>query len=92
MNASELPGPPSLSLGQHVLLLLLTLYKGFISPFFAGSCRFVPSCSDYARDAVITHGVVKGCWLAARRLARCQPIGKYGLDPVPPRVQRTCRQ
>ena len=91
MNASDSVKEP-LSLAQHVVLFLLTLYKGFISQLFAGSCRFVPSCSEYAREAVITYGVVRGSWLAARRIARCRPLGRYGLDPVPPRVQRACRQ
>jgi uncharacterized protein len=61
------------------------VYKGVLSPLVGGACRFVPSCSDYARDAVIEHGAVKGAWLAFRRLARCHPGGSYGLDPVPPR-------
>jgi putative membrane protein insertion efficiency factor len=91
MNTSD-SNRISLSWAQHVVLFLLILYKGFISPLFAGSCRFVPSCSEYAREAVITYGVVKGSWLAARRIARCRPLGRYGLDPVPPRVQRACRQ
>jgi uncharacterized protein len=66
-----------------MLLALLTVYKGTLSPWFSGSCRFVPSCSDYAREAVIEHGAIKGSWLAVRRLARCNPLGSYGLDPVP---------
>jgi putative membrane protein insertion efficiency factor len=85
-------GRAPLSWAQHLVLFLLILYKGFISPLFAGSCRFVPSCSEYAREAIITYGVVKGSWLAAKRVARCRPLGRYGLDPVPPRVQRACRQ
>jgi putative membrane protein insertion efficiency factor len=74
-----------ISPGQRVLLVLLTLYKGLVSPLFAGSCRFVPSCSEYAREAIVSHGALKGSWLAARRLARCHPAGPFGLDPVPPR-------
>jgi len=52
---------------------------------FAGSCRFLPSCSDYAAEAVMRFGVVRGSLLAARRLARCHPLGAHGLDPVPQR-------
>jgi putative membrane protein insertion efficiency factor len=78
----------SLSGAQRVLLTLLTLYKGLFSPLFAGSCRFVPSCSDYARAAVIEHGTAKGAWLAIKRLARCHPAGSSGFDPVPPRALR----
>ena len=75
--------------GQQVMLVLLSGYKILLSQLFAGSCRFVPSCSAYAREAVIEHGALKGAWLAARRLARCHPAGAYGLDPVPPRSSRT---
>lgn len=66
-----------------VALALLRGYKLFISPYFAGSCRFMPSCSDFAREAVIRHGVVRGTWLTARRLGRCHPLGASGFDPVP---------
>ncbi|MCU1493455.1 MAG: hypothetical protein JWO62_1219 [Acidimicrobiaceae bacterium] len=52
--------------------------RGHLSP-----CRFVPSCSEYAIEAVTSHGVVKGVWLAARRIARCNPLGGRGFDPVP---------
>jgi putative membrane protein insertion efficiency factor len=47
------------------------------------SCRYVPSCSQYAREAIIEHGALRGGWLAMRRLARCNPLGSYGFDPVP---------
>lgn len=72
-----------LNLGQRAALALLRLYKIIISPLFAGSCRFLPSCSDYAAEAVARFGVLKGSWLAARRLSRCHPFGSHGLDPVP---------
>jgi putative membrane protein insertion efficiency factor len=75
-----------LTLQQRLLLALLTGYKGLLSPLFAGSCRFVPSCSEYARLAVIEHGALKGSWLAMRRLARCHPAGSHGFDQVPPRA------
>ena len=73
---------------QQLALALLRLYKVLISPLFAGSCRFVPSCSDYARDAILEHGAAHGIWLALRRLIRCHPLGSSGLDPVPRRVPR----
>jgi len=75
-----------MTLPQRLLLAILTGYKGLISPFFGGSCRFVPSCSEYAQLAVIEHGALKGSWLALRRLARCHPAGSHGFDPVPPRA------
>ena len=77
-----------LSVPQRSALALLTLYKILLSPLFAGSCRFLPSCSDYAREAVTVHGAVKGTWLAVRRLSRCHPLGSSGFDPVPGRSRR----
>ena len=77
-----------LSPAQRVALALLSAYKFMLSPLFAGSCRFLPSCSDYAREAVAVHGTVKGVWLAARRLSRCHPLGSSGVDPVPKRAGR----
>jgi uncharacterized protein len=74
-----------LSPAQSGALLLLRLYKLLLSPLFAGSCRFLPSCSEYAREAVVIHGVMKGSWLAARRVSRCHPLGSSGHDPVPGR-------
>jgi hypothetical protein len=74
-------GEPTL-LGR-LLLRLLRLYKVLISPYFAGSCRFLPSCADYAAEAISHHGAFRGSWLAARRLARCHPLCEAGYDPVP---------
>ncbi len=73
------PGPAA-----SVALALLRGYKVLLSPFFAGSCRFYPSCADYARDAIAQYGVVRGGWMAARRLSRCHPFGGHGYDPVDP--------
>jgi putative membrane protein insertion efficiency factor len=63
-------------------------YKLTLSPWIGRSCRFYPSCSDYARQALILHGPWRGGWLDARRLCRCQPFGGMGFDPVPPRPAR----
>jgi len=73
----------SLSAAQRLALAALRLYKVLISPMFAGSCRFVPSCSEYARDAIVRFGVARGSILALKRLARCHPLGSHGFDPVP---------
>jgi putative membrane protein insertion efficiency factor len=70
-------------LGVRLALALLRGYKYFISPYFAGSCRFLPSCADYAAEAITRHGVARGGWLAARRLVRCHPLCVAGHDPVP---------
>lgn len=72
------------------VLALLTLYRRVLSPLKGRpTCRFLPTCSAYAEDAVLTHGVGRGTWLALRRLARCHPFGGHGLDPVPVRTSRT---
>lgn len=73
----------ALSRPQRAALALIRLYQILISPLFAGSCRFLPSCSDYAAEAVARFGVLRGSWLAARRLGRCHPLCAHGLDPVP---------
>jgi putative membrane protein insertion efficiency factor len=74
-----------LSLAQRVLLAAIRGYQLIFSPMFAGSCRFVPSCSAYAAEAVQRHGVVRGSVLSLRRLARCRPLARHGFDPVPSR-------
>lgn len=63
----------------------LRVYRLLLSPLLPRSCRFEPSCSAYAVDAVLDHGVVRGSWLALRRIARCRPAGGGGYDPVPAR-------
>jgi uncharacterized protein len=72
--------PPA---AARVLVLLLNGYRRFISPLLAERCRFYPSCSAYALEAVQVHGALRGSWLAARRLSRCHPFHPGGLDPVP---------
>jgi hypothetical protein len=67
-------------------MLLLTGYRMFISPLLGPRCRFYPSCSAYALEAVQVHGALRGSWLAARRLSRCHPFHAGGLDPVPART------
>ena len=68
----------------RVGMLVIRAYQITLSPLFAGACRFEPSCSRYAMAALEQHGLLRGSWLAARRLARCHPFGGSGLDPVPP--------
>ena len=64
---------------------LIRIYQLFISPMLGPSCRYLPSCSDYAAEAIERHGALAGTWLALRRLARCHPCGGSGYDPVPER-------
>jgi putative membrane protein insertion efficiency factor len=71
------------SLAVRVSLRVIRAYKLFVSPYFAGSCRFLPSCADYAAEAFARHGVVRGVWLTTKRLARCHPLCAAGHDPVP---------
>ncbi|MBR9984572.1 MAG: membrane protein insertion efficiency factor YidD [Desulfosarcina sp.] len=65
------------------VLLLITLYQHFISPVLGPACRFVPSCSEYAYQAISTYGVGRGSLLALKRLLRCHPFNPGGFDPVP---------
>ena len=89
MRADACAAPEAgLSAAQRLALALLTVYKVAVSSLFTGSCRFVPSCSEYAREAVVLHGAIRGVWLSARRLSRCHPLGSSGLDPVPGRSSR----
>jgi len=66
-----------------VLLIPIYIYQKCISPFTPPSCRFTPTCSEYARQALIKHGPFKGMYLAVRRILRCNPWGGSGYDPVP---------
>lgn len=71
------------SAGAWVLLALIRMYQIFLSPFLGGACKYHPSCSRYAQDAVQKHGARRGAWLALKRLGRCRPFVKGGFDPVP---------
>lgn len=68
---------------RKIFILPIRFYKKFISPFLPRSCRFYPSCSEYAMEAVTKHGVIKGTLLAVWRILRCNPFCKGGYDPVP---------
>lgn len=70
-------------LGAWVLIFLVRGYQVVLSPLFPPSCRYYPSCSQYAIEALEKHGALRGSWLAARRIARCHPFRPGGYDPVP---------
>ncbi|MDR2801201.1 MAG: membrane protein insertion efficiency factor YidD [Desulfovibrio sp.] len=67
-----------------VVLFPIRLYRSFVSPLLPPCCRFYPSCSEYAEEAILRHGPVRGGMLAAWRILRCCPLTKGGYDPVPP--------
>jgi putative membrane protein insertion efficiency factor len=69
--------------GARSAVAVLDVYKRFLSPLLPRACRFEPTCSVYAREAIVRHGLGRGCWLALRRLLRCNPFRRGGLDPVP---------
>ncbi len=68
---------------SRLIILLLQIYRYTLSPLLGARCRYTPSCSQYAIEAVTRYGAVKGGWLTMRRLARCHPWGGHGHDPVP---------
>jgi uncharacterized protein len=77
------------SIAGKLALAMLRLYRAILSPMLMGiygpACRFEPSCSEYAREAIETYGAMRGIAMALRRLARCHPLGGHGHDPVPQR-------
>lgn len=70
---------------QNLLLLVIHTYRHTFGLFLGGQCRYHPTCSAYALDAIRQWGPLKGSWLTARRIARCHPFAKGGIDPVPPK-------
>ena len=68
---------------QKLILLLIRAYQYAISPLLGSHCRFYPTCSSYAQDAIKEYGVIKGSWLAMRRISKCHPWHEGGFDPVP---------
>ncbi|WP_019909626.1 membrane protein insertion efficiency factor YidD [Paenibacillus sp. HW567] len=80
-----------MSIGRRTIQAPIRVYRKFISPIKPATCRFYPTCSAYALEAVEVHGPLKGSWLAAKRIARCHPFHPGGLDPVPPREEKAAR-
>jgi putative membrane protein insertion efficiency factor len=67
---------------KYPVLIFLRLYKTFVSPFLPPACRFMPTCSEYAMQAVEKYGAIKGTWMGVKRILRCQPFSRGGYDPV----------
>ena len=74
-----------MSTARRVVKVPIRFYRKFISPLKPATCRFYPTCSAYALEAIEVHGALKGSWLAAKRIARCPPFHPGGIDLVPPR-------
>jgi uncharacterized protein len=74
---------------KQAVQFALRMYRRFVSPMLPHSCRFVPTCSEYAMEAVERHGLLRGSLLAAGRLLRCHPFGRAGLDLVPQATRKT---
>ena len=68
---------------RQIYVLPIKFYQACISPMLPASCRFTPSCSTYALQAIMKHGIFRGSWLAVKRIMRCHPWGGSGYDPVP---------
>jgi putative membrane protein insertion efficiency factor len=81
---TNMPESANLRFSQRLLLRLLGVYQSLVSPLLPNACRFHPSCSCYAQDAIVEHGVLRGGLLAIARVSRCHPLSG-GFDPVPPR-------
>ena len=75
---------------KTLLLALLRAYQYLLSPWIGGSCRVWPTCSEYSREAIETHGAARGTYLTLARLARCHPYGAGGVDPVPAQFRWRC--
>ena len=68
---------------RHVLKILIRAYQLALSPLLGPRCRFYPSCSHYALEAIESHGALRGSWMSAKRICRCHPFNPGGFDPVP---------
>ncbi|WP_286270737.1 membrane protein insertion efficiency factor YidD [Thalassotalea hakodatensis] len=73
---------------QKIAISAVKAYQRWLSPLLGSNCRFTPTCSFYAIEAINRFGVVKGCWLAGKRILKCHPLNAGGEDPVPPKKKR----
>lgn len=73
---------------SRLLIGLVRLYQRYLSPLLGSNCRYTPTCSEYMIEAIRIHGALKGTWMGLCRIARCNPFGGYGYDPVPPKKEK----
>jgi hypothetical protein len=73
---------------RKIFILPVIFYQYALSPLLPSACRYTPTCSQYTKEAIMTHGVLKGIWLGTKRIARCHPWGGFGYDPVPPKEHK----
>ena len=72
---------------KKILVFLIVVYQRSISPYFGPTCRFQPTCSEYAKNCIEIHGVMKGTYYSLKRISKCHPLGSYGYDPVPEKAK-----
>lgn len=84
MTGRNYAGPWRRTPGRLLGVGFVRVYQIVFSPFVGGHCRHIPTCSEYGYEAIARHGLLRGGWFTARRVARCGPFGRAGLDPVPP--------
>jgi putative membrane protein insertion efficiency factor len=75
-----------MTMAARLAIVAVRAYQLVLSPLVGGACRFEPSCSAYALEAIERHGAARGLWLALRRISRCHPFARPGIDPVPRRM------
>lgn len=75
---------------KRALVALIRVYQVVLSPWVGHGCRYLPTCSEYSREAIERHGALRGSWMMLARLARCHPFGGRGLDPVPAQFRWRC--
>lgn len=79
-----------MSIAKWICLKLIRGYQLILSPWIGRQCRYIPTCSNYATEAIERYGAIRGCYLTLRRLLRCHPFGGHGLDPVPQKFSWRC--
>ena len=82
-NSKEKASNMRLGLLAKALLIVITLYRKLLSPYMVSRCRYLPTCSEYAAEAIVKYGAVKGMVMGLKRILKCHPFGGHGHDPVP---------